>query len=326
MFDAYGRRISYLRISVTDRCNLRCVYCMPERGVPWQPRQAILSYEEITRLVTVGAEMGLRRIRLTGGEPLVRPHLPRLVRQLSQVSSIEEISLTTNGVLLPRYAGALAEAGLRRVNISLDTLRPDRYRKITRWGDIDDVWRGIEAAQVAGLAPLKINMVVIPGINDDEVIKMAALSLEREWHIRFIEWMPIGSVAWQPPGDRMSVVEVQKRLIDQFGSLTPTPVAVGGGPARSFKLPGGLGSNGFISPLSRHFCDTCNRLRLTAEGKLRPCLLSDCEVDVRHALRQGADHRELQRLYRRALQLKPKGHHMALGFRAESRLMAQIGG
>jgi cyclic pyranopterin phosphate synthase len=326
MFDAYGRRISYLRISVTDRCNLRCIYCMPEEGVPWEPRRTILSYEEITHLVAVGAEMGLRKIRLTGGEPLVRPHLPRLVQQLAQIPGIEEITLTTNGVLLPRYAYALAEAGLCRVNVSLDTLRPDRFHRITRWGEIDNVWRGIEAAEAVGLAPLKINMVIIRGFNDDEVIDMAALSLENEWHIRFIEWMPVGLAAGQPPSEAISVSEIQKRLINHFGALTPTLVGKASGPASMSKLPGSLGSIGFISPVSQHFCDTCNRLRLTADGKLRPCLLSDCEVDVREALRQGAGQWELKWLYRRALQIKSKGHNLALGHRPEVRLMAQIGG
>jgi len=326
MFDACGRAITYLRISVTDRCNLRCLYCMPEEGVPWQPRSAILSYEEIAQLVAVGAEMGLRKIRLTGGEPLVRPHLSRLVRMLAQIPGIQEIALTTNGLLLPRYAEALAAVGLRRVNISLDTLRPDRFRRITRWGEIEAVWRGIAAAEAAGLTPIKINMVVLRGLNDDEVVEMAALSLEKEWHIRFIEWMPLGSVAWQPPGEMVTAEAIQRKLTAHFGSLIPAPSANGSGPARTFQLPGGRGSVGFISPVSRHFCDTCNRLRLTADGRLRPCLLTDHEVEVKEALRRGASREELRQLYRLALRIKPEGHTLALGHHPQRRVMAQIGG
>ena len=204
--------------------------------------------------------MGLRKIRLTGGEPLVRPHLPRLVRQLVQIPGIDEITLTTNGLLLPRYAAVLAEAGLRRVNISLDTLRPDRYRQITRWGQLADVWRGIEAAEAAGLTPLKINTVVIRGVNDDEVNELAALSLDKGWHIRFIEWMPVGAVGEQQAEGYISMGEMQKHLTHRFGPLMPSQTVVGNGPARTFKLPGGLGSVGFISPLSQHFCDTCWRV------------------------------------------------------------------
>ncbi len=326
MLDACGRTTTYLRVSVTDRCNLRCIYCMPPEGVPWQPREAILSYEEIACLVAVGAEMGLRQVRLTGGEPLVRPHLPRLVGQLAQIPDIEEISLTTNATLLARYADDLVKAGLSRVNVSLDTLRPDRFRQITRWGDIDEVWRGIQAAEAVGLTPIKINTVIIRDQNDDEVIELAALSLDRAWHIRFIEWMPLGSVSGRQTSGFLSASQIRERLVNHFGRLTPDRPAAGNGPARTFKLPGSLGSIGFITPVSQHFCDTCNRLRLTADGKLRPCLLSDQEVDVRQALRGGAGPEELQQLYRLALQIKPEGHALALGDRPQMRLMGQIGG
>lgn len=326
MLDACGRAVTYLRISVTDRCNLRCVYCMPEAGVPWQSRAAILTYEEIARLVAVGADLGLRKIRLTGGEPLVRPDLPCLVRLLARIPGIEEITLTTNGLLMPRYAHGLVEAGLQRVNVSLDTLRPDRFRRITRWGDIDDAWRGIHAAESAGLTPLKINMVVIRGVNEDEVVDMAALTLEKEWHIRFIEWMPLGLVNPRPPGGTVTAHDIQDLLISRFGWLAPTSAVAASGPARTFRLPGSLGSIGFISPVSQHFCDTCNRLRLTADGKLRPCLLADHEIDAREALRRGVSQAELQQLYHMALQIKPAGHALAFGHRPELRLMAQIGG
>lgn len=329
--DRFNRVINYLRISVTDRCNLRCVYCMPPQGVSWRPRQEILSYEEILEVVRPAASMGLCKVRLTGGEPLVRRSLPDLVAAIARLPAVREVSLTTNGVLLERYANALAAAGLARVNISLDTLQPGRFAAITRFGRLENVWRGIEAAQRAGLAPIKINCVVIRGLNDDELADFARLTLERPWHVRFIELMPIGNQSdWgkgmPAQGERfISVVEMKARLAE-VGSLVPAAPVVGNGPARVYQLPSALGTVGFISPVSEHFCATCNRLRLTADGRLRPCLLSDLEVDLQPRLRDGANPTQLKALIYQAVQAKPEGHRLPERIFPEGRGMSAIGG
>lgn len=325
--DTFHRTIDYLRISITDRCNLRCVYCMPEEGVPSCSHEDILRYEEIERVVRAAAALGVSKLRITGGEPLVRLGAVDLVRALAHIPGIEDVAMTTNGMLLRRYAGPLAEAGLDRVNVSLDTLRPERFRAITRWGDLDTVLDGIDAAFAAGLEPVKINTVVIRDQNDDEVVDLARKTLDTRWHVRFIEWMPVGEAAhvqdWR--ARVVSTAEIRARIEAELGPLVPAKVH-GAGPARTYKLPGAAGTLGFISAVSEHFCASCNRLRLTADGKLRPCLLAADELDLRTPLRQGASEADIKALLEEAIRLKPRGHHLADDACVQDRAMAQIGG
>ncbi|HAZ31246.1 MAG TPA: GTP 3',8-cyclase MoaA [Dehalococcoidia bacterium] len=322
--DFFNRPINYLRISVTDRCNLRCVYCMPLEGVPPLPHGDILSYEEICLVARAASELGISKVRLTGGEPLVRAHLSGLIGMLAEVEGIDDLSLTTNGVILSRYARELKAAGLKRVNISLDSLQPDRFEQITRAGKLEDTLLGIEAARAAGLQPIKINMVVMRGVNDDEIADFALLTRENGWHVRFIEFMPIGEDEQERKGKFMPVSEIIER-IESLGILEPHSLD-GNGPARYFHLPQAKGTIGFIGPVSEHFCFRCNRLRLTAEGKLRPCLLADEEIDLRGPLRRGASVDELKRLIEQATEAKPEGHKLECGTTARNRTMCQIGG
>ena len=325
--DRWQRCLTYLRVSVTDRCNLRCVYCMPPEGVPWQPHSAILRYEEIAEVVRVMAEMGLREVRLTGGEPLVRPGLPDLVRMLAIIPGIDDLALTTNGVLLESMAAPLKAAGLRRVNVSLDTLQPDRFARVTRGGHLERVLQGLQAAEAAGLNPVKLNMVVLRGFNDDEIEAMARLTLAHPWQVRFIELMPTqNQVPWGsefPPLEQayFSLQEVRARL-EPLG-LEAATEKVGRGPAREFRLRGAQGSLGFISALGESFCDECNRLRLTADGRLRPCLFSDIEVPLLPALRAGES---IVPLLEKAAALKPEAHTLHAETPTLGRCMAQIGG
>jgi len=305
--DHCGRTISYLRVSVTDRCNLRCVYCMPEEGVPCMRHEDILSYEEITRLVSVAADLGISQVRLTGGEPLVRKGITHLVRSIAQVPGIKGLAMTTNGTLLASLAQKLAEAGLQRINVSLDTLRPERFRAITRRGELSDVMAGIEAAHRAGLTPVKINTVVMRGINDDEVVDFARRTRLNGWNVRFIELMPLGESATFAQAEYVPTDEIRARIEEELGGLKPADLT-GNGPARVWRLPGSTGTLGFISAISHHFCRDCNRLRLTADGKLVPCLFSDLELDLRTPLRSGATEIELQDVFRRAIDAKPAGH------------------
>ncbi len=321
--DKLGRRIDYLRISVTDRCNLRCLYCMPAEGVPSISHGEILSYEEIIHFVHVGAQLGIRRLRLTGGEPLVRGGLTDLIRGLKAIPGIEELSLTSNGTLLAAQAGKLKAAGLDRINISLDTLDKEKYAAITRCDCLGDAWAGIEAALEAGLAPVKINTVALRGINGDELADIAALTLKYPLHVRFIEVMPLGDDVDWACRHLLPLTEVKTR-VETVGKLVPATVT-GSGPAQVYRFAGGLGTVGFIAALSHNFCQHCNRLRLTADGKLKPCLASDLEVDVKGPLRSGADEEELQALYRRALALKPSRHRLEQ-YQEHQRLMNQIGG
>jgi len=290
LFDSFQRGINYLRVSVTDRCNLRCIYCMSPEGVPWMPHSEILSYEEISAVVRIAAELGINKVRLTGGEPLVRAELPELVQMLSEVKGIDDISLTTNGTLLKKHALELKQAGLKRVNISLDTFRSDRFRYITRCGELSDVLDGIDAAMNADLHPVKINMVVMRGINDDEVLDFARMTYKQGWHVRFIERMPFTEIAEVVPSD-----ELRQRIM-AIGSLEPCSSAIGNGPARYYRLPGASGTIGFISPITEPFCSDCNRLRLTSNGRLCPCLLSDEGVDLKQPLRSEVSSHEIKRL------------------------------
>ena len=327
--DAYNRPISYLRISVTDRCNLRCTYCMPPEGVPWQPHEQILRFEEIELVALAAARLGISKIRLTGGEPLVRPGVVDLVRMIAAVPGVDDLALTTNGTLLADYATRLAEAGLKRVNVSLDTLRPERYRRITRRGDLDDVLQGLDAAHAAGLSPVKINTVVVRGLNDDEVVDIARKTVESGWNVRFIEMMPVGSCNIGDGDWRNQVVtahEIRKAIEASLGSLLPARIHPANGPARYYRLPESRGTIGFITPISEHFCCRCNRLRLTSDGQLRPCLLSDQEIDLRKPLRQGAGIPEIMDILKQGIKAKPMAHNLDQGSGTAKRTMSEIGG
>jgi cyclic pyranopterin phosphate synthase len=324
--DDFGRAINYLRVSVTDRCNLRCVYCMPPEGIDKRSHAEILRYEELALIVRAATELGISKVRLTGGEPLARLDLPGFVRMLANLPYLDDLSMTTNGTLLARHAAALAEAGLQRVNISLDTLDPDRFRRITRRGRLGAVWAGIEAAQTAGLEPIKINMVVVRGLNEDEILDFAERTITDGWHVRFIELMPIGeNIEWAGDGT-VPIPEVRDRIESRFGSLEPVHGPMGNGPARYYHVPGALGTVGFIGARSEHFCSTCNRLRLTADGQLRPCLMSTEEIDLRRPLRSGAGLEEIKDLLGQAIVRKPQGHHLLESISPRDRTMAQIGG
>lgn len=328
--DAYDRPISYLRISVTDRCNLRCVYCMPEEGIPWRPHGDVLRYEEIETIVCAAAELGITKVRLTGGEPLVRLGIVDLVQQIAHVSGIDDLAMTTNGVLLARFAEGLASAGLHRVNISLDTLDEQRFQAMTRCGDLSDVLEGIEAAREAGLQPIKINTVVVRGLNDHEVVDLASKTVAADWwNIRFIELMPVGNAGPVTGTWKEKIVtarEVRERIEAALGPLKPAKTSVGAGPARYYRLPNASGTIGFITPVSQHFCYRCNRLRLTADGQLRPCLLSDQEIDLRTALRAGAKADDVKALIVEGINCKPMRHHLDERTHPERRTMSEIGG
>ncbi len=326
--DAYNRPISYLRVSVTDRCNLRCIYCMPPQGVPWRPHADILRYEEIETIVRAAAELGVSKVRLTGGEPLVRPDVIELARMLARIPGVDDLAMTTNGILLASYAADLAAAGLRRVNVSLDTLQPERFGHITRGGHLGDVLAGIEAAQRAGLTPIKINTVVVRGMNEDEVLDFARKTRDAAWHVRFIELMPVGNGGLIDEDWRARVVtaaEIKHEIEAALGPLRPAKMSVGGGPARYYCLPGAQGTLGFITPISEHFCYHCNRLRLTADGRLRPCLLSEQEIDLRTPLRQGADVAQIKALILQAIESKPPEHRLDEQI-PPGLAMSQIGG
>lgn len=322
--DSFQRPINYLRISVTDRCNLRCVYCMPAEGVELMRHEDVLMYEEIISIVRAAAELGISKIRLTGGEPLVRLGLSDLVRMLAAIPPIDDISLTTNGILLGKYAAELKAAGLTRVNVSLDTLRPERFRAITRCGNLDDTLRGIAAAHEAGLEPVKINMVVMADTNEDEIVDFARKTIHDGWNVRYIEHMPVSGDA-DVDAKFVSVKEMRER-IGVLGTLEPASMDTGNGPAKYFKLPGASGTIGFITPVTEHFCYQCNRLRLTADGKLRPCLLSETEIDLRGALRNGDGVEAIKGLIQEATLCKPKSHHLVEGKGHQGRPFSQVGG
>ena len=326
MQDSFGRRIEYLRISVTDKCNLRCVYCMPEDGLPWLKQQQILSYEEIAEIVRVMAGMGLKRLRLTGGEPLVRRDLATLVALLRAIPGIEDIALSTNAVLLAEQVEDLKAAGVNRVNISLDSLREDRVDALARRpGYYQKILEGIAAAERAGLAPLKINVVLMRGSNDDEVEDFARITMARPWHVRFIEVMPVGDNLEVSANDYVSALEILQRLAS-IDRLEPVSGPHGNGPATYFQFPGAAGTIGVITPMSHNYCDRCNRMRLTADGQLRPCLFGEIQTDLRAALRAGA---ALEPLIEQTLLIKPERHYLVQGSAAGSgglRALSQVGG
>lgn len=322
MKDAVGREINYIRVSITDRCNFRCVYCMPEKGVQQKSHNEILKFEEIVQFIRQIAPLGISKVRITGGEPLVRKGVVDFISQINQIEGIEDISMTTNGSLLAKYAKPLKKAGLDRVNISLDSLNAKKFNKITRWGKLSDVKQGIKAAISAGLTPVKINCVLVRNFNDDEISDFVDLTFKYPLYVRFIELMPLG-------GDILSkqrfisAIEV-KQLIKQ--KLVPCKKDIkGAGPAKYYRVPGGKGAVGFITPISSHFCAECNRIRLTADGKLKPCLESDMEVDVKPPL-QGGNYKEVLFRFIQALKQKPVCHHMEKDKNNRVRSMWQIGG
>ncbi len=327
--DTFQRTINYLRISITDRCNLRCVYCMPPEGVAALSHDAILSYEEIVRVVRVAAGEGIRKVRITGGEPLVRKGVVGLVGLLSRVPGIQDLSMTTNGILLADYAQPLVDAGLMRVNVSMDSLVPQRFTEITRGGELSRVLTGIETAASAGLQPIKINVVAIKGFNDNEIIDFVGLTIDHEYHIRFIEFMPVGHENGWRPESYVSGAWIRQSIESHFPLERIAGESARGteGPADLFRIRGARGVIGFINAISNHFCASCNRLRLTADGMLRPCLFSDVEYDVRAVLRRGGSDEELKALLLTALSAKPQKHALLEpSFRKCVRDMVKIGG
>lgn len=326
--DPFGRAIEYLRISVTDRCNLRCVYCMPEHGLPYEQKTQILSVDEILRVVRLLAGHGLKKIRITGGEPLVRAgDVLTLVSEISQIPEIEDVSMTTNAVLLAQHARALRDAGLQRINISLDTLQPERFAKITRFAKFEDTAAGLTAAEAVGFSPIKLNMVVMRGFNDDEIADFAALTFQRDIHVRFLEYMPIGQVT--PPEWRAKYVSNEEVLgiLEEHCALDPVE-SVTASTSQVFRMRGAQGTVGVISPISHRFCEGCNRLRLTANGSLVPCLSDNYEYDLKGPLREGVSDNELLAHVRRAVSNKPQQSDFEgrLARGGSLRIMAQIGG
>lgn len=325
MRDQYGRELVDLRVSLTDRCNLRCVYCMPAEGITFRPPGELLQDEEILLLIRIAAELGVRKVRLTGGEPTVRPGIVDLVSGIRAIPGIRDIAITTNGILLEHLAEPLAKAGLNRVNVSLDTLDPEKFRRITRGGSLQRVLAGIEAASHSGLEPIKLNAVVVRGFNDDDVVDLAALTLDHPWEVRFIEAMPFGSVADFVEAGVVKSEEVRARIEERFGPLEPVDLS-GETPARTYRIPGAQGEVGFISPVTQPFCSKCGRLRLTADGKLRLCLLRDDEEDLLTPLRRGASYEEMKAIFAAAAYRRPVGHALAERLIPQKRVMIQIGG
>ncbi|MFM2310019.1 MAG: hypothetical protein RLY87_2141 [Chloroflexota bacterium] len=323
--DNFGRRIDYLRISLTDRCNLRCVYCMPEVGMQFMPKDELLTNEELLRVVNACAQVGFRKIRLTGGEPTLRRDLVSLVGAIKAVPGIEHIAMTTNAVKLAPIAQALKSAGLDRVNISIDSLDPERFKRMTRGAKFSDVWDGIHAAEAAGLTPIKLNMVVVRGLNEHDVIDMAALTLSHDWDIRFIEVMPLTGIAEVANDGVIPSAELIRGIEGEFGPLHDHGMFAAD-PAHRYQIHGARGHLGFISSVSEPFCSTCNRMRLTADGRLHLCLLRDDEVDLRGALRSGCDDAELMQIIRHAVAIKPWGHGLPDGVLPTLRGMSALGG
>jgi GTP 3',8-cyclase len=313
-----------MRVSITDRCNFRCVYCMPEEGIKLMSHAEILTYEELFQIIKAGAELGISRVRLTGGEPLVRLGIVDFVTMVASIKELTDISMTTNGMNLARLADDLKKAGLNRVNISLDTLKPDRFKQICRGGELQTVLEGIETARRVGLEPVKINMVVMGGVNDDEILDFARKTIVDGWNVRFIELMPYGGQGGKTP-EGIPAKDIKKRL-DPLGKMEATHTSRGNGPAKYYRFPEATGTIGFITALSEHFCFSCNRLRLTADGQLRPCLMSETMIDLREPLRSGISQEALKELIQKAVSAKPLSHHLTEGQNPHDRPFCQVGG
>ena len=309
LIDPYNRHLNYLRISITDRCNLKCIYCVPRDLIPRLSHDEILTYEEILRLVRIGIKLGISKIRVTGGEPLVRKGVYGFLTDLSGLDGLADLSLTTNGVALKANLNKIKAAGINRINISLDTLNRAKFEHMTGFDLLDQVWQGIEMALELGFHPIKLNIVALNGVNDDELTDMARLSFEYPLHIRFIEYMPIGES--QIGNSPLLLAPEIKQRISVLGSLVPVPNTINDGPAQRYHFEGAAGEIGFIHALSHHFCDRCNRLRLTARGRLRPCLLSDHHEDVKAVMRSGGTDEELAQVFFNAVRHKPSDHNLA---------------
>ncbi len=325
LIDRFNRRLNYLRISITDRCNLRCIYCTPRKLIPKLSHDDILKYEEILHIAKIGADLGISKIRITGGEPLVRRGVYDFLGKITKISGLKDIAITTNGVFLKENIQKIKSAGIKRINVSLDTLNKEKFKKITGLDLFSQVWEGIKAAQKQGLNPVKINVVVLRGINDDELIQLAGLSFSYPFHIRFIEYMPVGKTVLKIK-QHIFAPEIKER-ISILGDLIPIKTKADDGPAERFKFKNAKGEIGFIHPLSNHFCHTCNRLRLTASGQLRPCLLSNYQKDIKIPLRCGCSDMELADLFLEAAYHKPHGHNLAINhYGRVTSEMCSIGG
>ena len=327
--DRFGREINYLRISVIDHCNLRCVYCMPLRGLSFVPSPELLTAEEIETVAQAAVQVGFHKFRLTGGEPTLRPDIVEIVRRIAATPGVEDVAMTTNAVLLPRLAAPLAEAGLRRLNIHVDTFHPERLKKIMRFGSIDEIEAGITAAEAAGLRPIKINCVVTRDYNDQDVTDLALRARDRNWHVRFIELMPLGGgeTAHVALAQFVPSRETRQRIEDALGRLAPVPGGHPSDESKNFRFADGKGGViGFISPVSEPYCGSCNRMRLTADGKFHLCLLNDDELDVKRAIRTGGGLSAVAAILGRAVAHKPTGHRLDEGVSTEERAMFQIGG
>jgi GTP 3',8-cyclase len=323
--DAFGRHIHYLRVSLTDKCNLRCVYCMPEQMI-FRPNEQLLTDEELLTVLRVTDMLGFDKYRLTGGEPTVRPNLPAIVREIAQLPGTREIVMTTNGLKLAKLAQPLKAAGLQRVNVSLDSLDEEKYHRLTRWGHVRDVLDGIEAAEATGMTPIKINCVVIRGYNEVDVIELAQLTYARDWQVRFLEVMPFADVAEFQQASIVTTQEMIERIEGGLDKLVPVNNGKLDGEAKIYRLPGARGEVGFISPVTAPFCEFCSRVRLTADGTLRLCLLKDGELDLKTPLRRGASADDLADLMSQAIWRKPWGHDLANGVIPLNRIMSEIGG
>lgn len=326
MQDLYGREINYLRISLTDRCNLRCVYCMPMNGLTFVPGHDLLTAPELEKIVTAAVDAGFKKVRLTGGEPTLRQDIVDIVQRLAHINGVEQLVMTTNGYRLPHIAQDLADAGLKRVNIHVDSLNKESLSKIMRLGSYDKAWAGIEAAEKAGLTPIKLNAVITRGYNDDAAIELSRLTLKKKWQIRFIELMPFAGPTEIQLEHYVSSQEIKAAIEAELGPLFDVNNGKLDGEARTYRLAGAEGTIGFISPVSNPYCDDCNRMRLTSDGRMRMCLLSDKEINFKHTLRNGCTHQDLVELFRQAILNKPVGHQLKNGIYPEARTMSQIGG
>lgn len=327
--DSFNREIDYLRLSLTDRCNLRCVYCMPLQGLRFLPNSELLQPAEYETVARAAVSVGFRKFRLTGGEPLLRLDVVEIVERLARVPDVHGLALTTNALLLPELAEPLRKAGLGRINVHLDSLNPETVERQMRWGSFDKIWSGIMAAEAAGLTPIKLNAVVAAGYNEADVIELARLAVQRDWHVRFIELMPLGGgeCARLSVARYVSNIETRRRIENALGPLSEIPSDNAADEARNYRLAGARGVIGFISPVSEPYCGTCNRMRLTADGKFHLCLLNDDELDVRAALRSGGDTAaRVAEILLKAVRLKPTGHHLLEGRSTHDRSMYQIGG
>lgn len=310
LIDPYNRHLTYLRISITDRCNLRCIYCIPRGDLPKLRHEDILTYEEILRLVRIAIELGVRKIRLTGGDPFLRKGVCEFIPRLTALLGLEDVSLTTNGIYLKANLEKIRASGIKRINVSLDTLQREKYERITGYDGLEAVWEGIELARKLGFDPVKINVVAIKGLNDDEILDFARLSLRYPFHVRFIEYMAIGVTDSDVPLDHIPSSIIKEKL-ESLGELAPIPKTAYGGPAERFRFNGAPGEVGIISAVTNHFCHLCNRLRLTASGYLRPCLLSDLEEDLKGPLRKGASDNDLAEIFLKAASNKPYAQQSA---------------